>query len=213
MFAGLMEPQLFSINVVPSASVIVRWSYLQSISNAVNCSSSISPCLTCTASFCSRLVWFDEDNGPVVQAVLTSLNSRIVNFYHFPTTHLRCHSLQGLQGKGLTSSVQTQWFCQGCMRIWQSQDICCSSIGRCHHHSSNHEQVGHKGGPARGEEEDILVKLKQASKAGGCASWTNTDCCWLGWLGGGDMTRETWLMWVIWVKWVTCHWTTGVTLR
>ena len=79
MLAGLMEPQLFSINVVPSASVIVRWSYLQSISNAVNCSSSISPFFTCTASDCSRLVWFREVNGPVP----TSLNSRIVIFYNF----------------------------------------------------------------------------------------------------------------------------------
>ena len=184
MFAGLMEPQLFSINVVPSASVIVRWSYLHSISNAVNCSSSISPCFTCTASGFSRLSGYflgnpGEENPP---APTTSLNSRKGRRKKFPPQYLRCHSL--LQGKVLTSSVQTQWFCQGHMRIWQSQDICCSSIGRCPHHSSNHGQVGHKGGPGRGVEEDILVKLKQASKVEDAL--VDADCCWLGWLGRGD---------------------------
>lgn len=47
MLAGRAVPQLFSIMVVPSPSVIVRWSYLQvawvSMSNAVNCNNTISP--------------------------------------------------------------------------------------------------------------------------------------------------------------------------
>ena len=54
------EPQLFSIKVVPSPSVIVRWSsQLEShnvwMSNAVNCKERINPCSTCIVSVFSRL--------------------------------------------------------------------------------------------------------------------------------------------------------------
>ena len=54
------EPQLFSIKIVPSPSVIVRWSQTQllpqgSMSNAVNCKEMISPCSTWIVSVTSRL--------------------------------------------------------------------------------------------------------------------------------------------------------------
>ena len=52
------EPQLFSIKVVPSPSVIVRWSKKQveynSMSNAVKCNEIISPFSTCIVSVFSR---------------------------------------------------------------------------------------------------------------------------------------------------------------
>ena len=53
------EPQLFPINVVPSPSVIVKWSQLQlrsqstgskSMSKALNSNDKIIPCSTCTNS-------------------------------------------------------------------------------------------------------------------------------------------------------------------
>ena len=50
MSAGRVVPQLFSIKVVPSPSVIVRWSQRQvelgKMSNAVNCKERINPCST-----------------------------------------------------------------------------------------------------------------------------------------------------------------------
>ena len=57
--AGKELPQLFSIKVVPSPSVIVRWSQSQveshhSMSNAVNCNEMISPSSTCIVSVFSR---------------------------------------------------------------------------------------------------------------------------------------------------------------
>ena len=45
MLPSEVEPQLFSIKVVPSPSVIVRWSK-QAMSNAVNRKERISPCST-----------------------------------------------------------------------------------------------------------------------------------------------------------------------
>ena len=58
------EPQLFPIRVVPSPSVIVKWSQLQlrsqstgskSMSKALNSNDKIIPCSTCTSSvFSSR---------------------------------------------------------------------------------------------------------------------------------------------------------------
>ena len=57
--SGREDPQLFSIKVVPSPSVIVRWSYSQvewgSMSNAVNCSEMTSPSSTFIVSVLSTL--------------------------------------------------------------------------------------------------------------------------------------------------------------
>ena len=59
-----VEPQLFPIKVVPSPSVIVRWSQLQlrsqrtgskSMSKATNSIDKIIPCSTCTNSVFSNL--------------------------------------------------------------------------------------------------------------------------------------------------------------
>ena len=63
MVAGREEPQVFSIKVVPSPSMIVRWSLqmvkldaeLDSMSNAANCKDMISPSSTCIVSVFSRL--------------------------------------------------------------------------------------------------------------------------------------------------------------
>jgi len=55
MAAGKELPHPFSIKVVPSPSVIVRWSHGQvephrSMANAVNCNEMISPSSTCIVS-------------------------------------------------------------------------------------------------------------------------------------------------------------------
>ena len=64
MVAGRQEPQVFSIKVVPSPSVMVRWSQAQSppvglehcsMSKAVNCRIRISPSFTRNICFFSRL--------------------------------------------------------------------------------------------------------------------------------------------------------------
>ena len=59
MAAGREEPQLFSVKVVPSPSMIVRWSKAQvesdSMSNAVNCNDRMSPSSTCMISVFFKL--------------------------------------------------------------------------------------------------------------------------------------------------------------
>ena len=57
--AGREEPQLFSIKVVPSPSVIVRWSLQEPeewISKAENVKERMSPCSTSIISVRSRLL-------------------------------------------------------------------------------------------------------------------------------------------------------------
>ena len=78
ILGGRVDPQLFSIKVVPSPSVIVRWSESQvlwdSMSNAVNSNDTTSPCSTIIVSVLSRLFeyspgWLGEVTMPIWQRV------------------------------------------------------------------------------------------------------------------------------------------------
>ena len=55
MLVGIEEPQAFSTKVVPSASVILRWSLQFVVRNAVNCNIITNPSWTCIFSVIARL--------------------------------------------------------------------------------------------------------------------------------------------------------------